>query len=80
MSAQASQSSYTKNGPIIRRSSVNLVCFLSFYGVGSRCVGFAPNFGGGLRKKIKFSERTTFKIIGVTIFLMSMLNVQLVLD
>ena len=33
--------------------------------VGSRCVGFAPNFGGGLRKKIKFSERTTFKIIGV---------------
>ena len=34
-------------------------------GVGSRCVGFAPNFGGGATEKNKFSKRTTFKIIGV---------------
>ena len=50
MSAQASQSSYTKNGPIIRRSSINFTNFgrlLSLYEVGSRCVGFAANFGGG---------------------------------
>ena len=35
-------------------------------GVGSRCVGFAPNFGGGATEKNKFSKRTTFKIIGVS--------------
>ena len=34
-------------------------------GVGSRCVGFAPNFGGGATEKNKFSKRTTFKIVGV---------------
>ena len=49
-SAQPSQSSYTKEGPIIRVSSLNSARLGVFPGVlvaAEGCVGFAAKVGGG---------------------------------